>query len=177
MRPRSIGLKPSLSPDTKLRQVQQNTDMLVQISGRTHPHIADNLPMPKACKEVFHPCAIEAMHIIIFLLVVTQFLTTNKWNGSMDAALVGAMIQGGPQQRGQNQKWLPHPCPQGPKRGWKCYVTPTFSGVPNKGDKIRSGYLIPAFSGVTSKIWHIPNAQAALKTQLWNNKLVEKGQN
>ena len=26
----------------------------------------------------------------------------------------------------------------GPKRGWKCYVTPTFSGVPNKGDKIRS---------------------------------------
>ena len=66
--------------------------------------------MPKACKEVFHPCAIETMHIIIFLLVVTQFLTTNKWHGSMDAALVGAIILRGPQQRGQNQKWLPHPC-------------------------------------------------------------------
>ena len=56
-------------------------------------------------------------------------------------------------------------------------MTPAFLGVPNKGDKITSGYLTPAFSGVTSKIWHIPNAQEALKTQLWNNKLVEKGQN
>ena len=26
-----------------------------------------------------------------------------------------------------------------PKRGWRCYVTLAFSGVPNKGDKIRSG--------------------------------------
>ena len=121
--------------------------------------------MPKACKEVFHPYAIETMHIIIFLLVVTQFLTTKKWHGSTDAALVGAIIHGGPQQRGQNQKRLPHPyLLGGPKRGRKCYVTPAFSGVPNKGDKIRSGYLTPAFSGVTSKIWHIPHAQEALKT-------------
>ena len=67
--------------------------------------------------------------------------------------------------------------PRGPKRGRKCYVTPAFSGVPNKGDKIRSSYLTPAFSGLTSKIWHILNAQAALKTQSWNNKLVEKGKN
>ena len=29
----------------------------------------------------------------------------------------------------------------GPKRGWKCYVTLAFSGVPNKGDKIRSQNL------------------------------------
>ena len=28
----------------------------------------------------------------------------------------------------------------GPKRG-RCYVTPAFSGVPNKGDKIRSQNL------------------------------------
>ena len=81
--------------------------------------------MPKACKEVFHPCAIETMHITIFLLVVTQFLATKKW------------------QRRQNQKWLPHPCLLG-------------------GD---------------NKIWHIPNAQEALKTELWNNRLVGKGQN
>ena len=73
--------------------------------------------MPKACKDVFHPCAIETMHIIIFLLVVTQFLTTNKWHGGMDAALVGAIIH----------------------------------GVPNKGDKIRSGYLTPAFSGAQKR--------------------------
>ena len=26
----------------------------------------------------------------------------------------------------------------GPKRERKCYVTPAFSGVPNKGNKIRS---------------------------------------
>ena len=48
-------LIPSLPPDTKLRQVQQNTDMLVQISGGTHPHIVDDLLVPKARKEVFHP--------------------------------------------------------------------------------------------------------------------------
>ena len=29
----------------------------------------------------------------------------------------------------------------GPKRGRKCYVTPAFSGVPNKGDKITSQNL------------------------------------
>ena len=29
----------------------------------------------------------------------------------------------------------------GPKRGQKCYVTLAFSGVPNKGDKIRSQKL------------------------------------
>ena len=29
----------------------------------------------------------------------------------------------------------------GPKRGRKCCVTPAFSGVPNKGDKIRSQNL------------------------------------
>ena len=72
--------------------------------------------------------------------------------------------RGGPQRRGQNQKSKPTPgvtmmhhatkcgfkdCPEflnstgrlGPKRGRKCYVTPAFSGVPNKGDKIRSQNL------------------------------------
>ena len=29
----------------------------------------------------------------------------------------------------------------GPKRGQNCFVTPAFSGVPNKGDKIRSQNL------------------------------------
>ena len=36
-----------------------------------------------------------------------------------------------------------------PKRGWKCYITPAFSGVPNakRGEKkeIRIGCLTPAF--------------------------------
>ena len=73
-------------------------------------------------------------------------------------------ILGGPQQREQNQKSKPTPgvtlmhhatkrgfkyCPGflnstgrlGPKRGRKCYITPAFSGVPNRGDKIRSQNL------------------------------------
>ena len=73
-------------------------------------------------------------------------------------------ILGGPQQREQNQKPKPMPgvtmmhhatkrgfkdCPGflnstgrlGPKRGRQCYVAPAFSGVPNKGDKIRSQNL------------------------------------
>ena len=41
------------------------------------------------------------------------------------------------------------PPSRGPKRGRKCYTTPAFSGIPNakRGDKIRIGYLTPAFSG------------------------------
>ena len=31
--------------------------------------------------------------------------------------------------------------------GRKCYLTPAFSGVPIKGDKIKGGYLTRAFSG------------------------------
>ena len=69
-------------------------------------------------------------------------------------------ILGGTQQRGHNRKSKLTPgvtmmhhatergfkdCPGflkstgrlGPKRGRKCYVTRAFSGVPNKGDKIR----------------------------------------
>ena len=68
-------------------------------------------------------------------------------------------ILGGPQQREQNQNSKPKSgvtmmhhttkrgfkdCPGfvnstgrlGPKRGRKCYITPAFSGVPSKGDKI-----------------------------------------
>ena len=61
-------------------------------------------------------------------------------------------ILGGPQRqaRGENQKWLPRPClPPPPKRGRDCGVTPAFSGIPNtkRGEKIRSGYLTPAFLG------------------------------
>ena len=32
-----------------------------------------------------------------------------------------------------------------------CYVTPAFSGVPNKGEKIRSGCLTHAFSGAQKR--------------------------
>ena len=35
---------------------------------------------------------------------------------------------------------------RGPNRGRNCYVTPAFSGVPYKGDKIRSGGCTTTFS-------------------------------
>ena len=51
-------------------------------------------------------------------------------------------------QRGTKSELAAFALPsQGPKSGRKCYVTLAFSGVPNKGDKIRSGYLTPTFSG------------------------------
>ena len=37
---------------------------------------------------------------------------------------------------------------RGSTSGWNCSVTPAFLGVPGRGDKIRSGYITPAFSGV-----------------------------
>ena len=41
----------------------------------------------------------------------------------------------------------------GPKRGGNCYVTPTFTGIPNakRGKKIRSGYLTRAFLGAQKR--------------------------
>ena len=114
--------------------------------------------MPKARKEVFHPCTIETMHIIIFLLVVTQFLTTNLWHGSMDAGRRNcgfesvSPTQGAPKQRGQNQKWLPHPGFSGARKRAEVLRHTCILGVPNKGDKIRSGCLTLPFSGLTNKI-------------------------
>ena len=56
-------------------------------------------------------------------------------------------VLGGPQQRGEKSQVATSflPC-RGPKRGRNCYATLAFSGVPNKRDKITSGYLTPAFS-------------------------------
>ena len=52
-------------------------------------------------------------------------------------------ILGDPQRqaRGENQKGLPS---RGPKRGWNCYVTHAFSGIPNakRREKIRSGFRL-----------------------------------
>ena len=51
MRPRSIRLIPSLSANAKLSKVEQNTHMAMQLR-----------PLPQPCKEVLHPCTIEAMY-------------------------------------------------------------------------------------------------------------------
>ena len=44
MRPRSIGLIPSLSANAKLSKVEQNTHMAMQLRCRACPDIADNPP-------------------------------------------------------------------------------------------------------------------------------------
>ena len=40
-------------------------------------------------------------------------------------------VLGGPQTRGQSQRW--------PTSERKCYISPAFSGVPKQGDKIKGG--------------------------------------
>ena len=63
-------------------------------------------------------------------------------------------ILGGPQTRGQNQKWLPHTLPsRGATRERKCYVTPAVSGVPKQGDKIGSGCLTLCLLGGQDQKW------------------------
>ena len=93
MRPRSIGLIPSLSANAKLSKVEQNTHMAVQLRCRACPNIADNPPLPQPCKEVLHPCTIEAMDIIILLLVVTESFPTNMRYSGVQAALIGAVMR------------------------------------------------------------------------------------
>ena len=66
---------------------------------------------------------------------------------------------------------------RGPKRGRNSYVIPAFSGVPNvkRGEKIRSGYLNPAFSGAQKRakflrnpyILRAPQREARGENQKW----------
>ena len=76
----------------------------------------------------------------------------------------------GSPKKGTKSELATSPLPsRGPTSGWNCYITPTFSGVPSKGGKIKSSkvvtsprlswgptsgrncYITPAFSGVPSK--------------------------
>ena len=86
----------------------------------------------------------------------------------------GNKIRSGPQQRGTKSEVATSPLPSvGSKRGRKCYVTPTFSGVPNvkhgeqnqkwsptKGNKIRSG---PQQRGTKSEVATSPLPSRAQK--------------
>ena len=48
-------------------------------------------------------------------------------------------FSGIPKQRGTKSEFATSPLPSGgPTSGRKCYVTPAFSGIPNKGDKIKA---------------------------------------
>ena len=68
------------------------------------------------------------------------------------------------QAQGQNQKWLPQPCLLGGREEGGIATDPLHSrGSPTKGNKIRSAYLTPAFSGArTGRISYatrVPNAK------------------
>ena len=54
---------------------------------------------------------------------------------------------GGPQKKGQNQKWQHHPSLLGGPRFGNCYLTAAFKGVPKKGDKFRRATSPLPFGG------------------------------
>ena len=121
-----------------------------------HPYVPYDAPVPQSCKQVLNVCPIETMNIVVLLLPLGQRLSTDKWPCHMEAPLV-CTIHGanliihimslhpfGPlaiPNENHATKGGFKDCPGflnstgrlGPKRGRKCYITPTFSGVPNKG--------------------------------------------
>ena len=64
----------------------------MQLCCKECPHIADNPPLPQACKEVLHPCAMEPMDIAILLLGFTQSFPPNRRYSSEQAALIGTIM-------------------------------------------------------------------------------------
>ena len=91
--------------------------MAMQLCCRACPNIAEIPPLPQPCKELLHPCTIEAMDIVILLLVFTQSFPTNIRYNSVQAALI----------------WLHHSCLLGAPvvgRNRYGYITPAFSGAP-----------------------------------------------
>ena len=97
----------------------------------------------------------EWLHNPCFLGSPTTMGTTLEWptssllcrgpgigrNGYITTAFLGV-----PQQWGQHQKWLHHPCFLGDPKlgGMATYPLPSW-GSPNNEDKIKSGYITPAF--------------------------------
>ena len=60
--------------------------------------------------------------------------------------------RGAPNETGQNQNWLSHPCLlRGPKEGGNATSPLPLGGPQKKQDKIRSGSLTPALSGVPTQ--------------------------
>ena len=194
--PWTIWRVPYLSSNQKLLQMQEYTHVLMQLRTGSPPYVPYDALVPHACKQVLNACPIETMNIVVLLLPPGQRLSTDKWPCHMEAPLVctihGANLiinimplapfrpfaipnenirrcprgqcyvtpafSGVPNKGEQNQKSTPtlgvtmmhhatkrgfKDCPGflnctgrlGPKRGRKCYVTPAFSGVPNKGEQ------------------------------------------
>ena len=109
-------------------------------------------------------------------VAVDHLVGAPPWLGYLTPAFSGAhmlaellrnpCVLGGPQTRGQHQKWLHHPCLfGGPTSGRKCYVTRAFLGVPKQGDKIKSGYITPELRYLGQKNY-FPSLGASLAPSL-----------
>ena len=79
---------------------------------------------------------------------------------------------------GQKQNWSPNPyllgCPKsdlaGPTSGQECYITPAFSGVPKKGDKIKVGQQV---GGNATSPLHSRGSPTKGTKSKWANKWAE----
>ena len=58
-------------------------------------------------------------------------------------------VLGGPQTRGQSQRW--------PTSGRKCYITPACLGVPKQGDKVKGGLHVGRIATSRLRSWKSPN--------------------
>ena len=126
----------------------------MQLIGAATPDVPNQTPMPQPSKQLLNACPVPPMDIIVTLLAGCQsaILSSNEWHNDMNPAFMSAImapnfkikeITSGTRRSVPipNQNILNSTGRLGPKRGRKCYVTPAFSGVPNKGDKIRSQNL------------------------------------
>ena len=96
-------------------------------------------------KDTHHPLeegaccdAQNAVQVVVRIEVSTRERTLRCFLGRGVVRTTGAVLR--PQQRGTKSEVAASPLPsREPKRGRNCYITPAFSGVPNKGDKIKAG--------------------------------------
>ena len=58
-------------------------------------------------------------------------------------------VLGGPQTRGQSQRW--------PTSGQNCYITPALLGVPKQGDEIKGGPQVGGIATSPLRSWGSPN--------------------
>ena len=77
-----------MSSNPKLRQMQEHTHELMQLSAGSPPYVPYNAPMPHACKQVLNTSPIKPMYIVVLLLVLCQSLSTNQGPYRMDAPLL-----------------------------------------------------------------------------------------
>ena len=138
--------------------------ILTSGSPPSRPHWTANLPCKARCisrnlriQQHTMSLRMSSINNIIstsvgvntFRTIVLHTLTTNCDGGALVTtqrtkfclilSLIFRGFSGAPNRRGQNQKWLHHPC--------------LLGGSPMDGDKFRSGCISPAFLGADSFVW------------------------